>query len=149
MRLWKLVFVIAGLGVTACTTFHEVKAIYPGVGNPNLSPTTVSSLQPTLKWQPISESDGSYDLVIYEGITGEGVYYRLGLTETEHTVAQPLKPATRYYWAVRVRSGGQVSDWSRYSYDAYYGFGFVLARNVPFWFQTPEEVGKSLSPQVR
>jgi len=156
MKLPKWVFIIVVLSmtmilsITACTTFHGITPISPKVGDPYLFPT-VESLQPTLRWQPVSDPESSYDLVIYEGITitpqtggevkravGERVYYREGLRETAHQIEQPLKPDTEYYWAVRIRRGAQVAEWSHYDYRLFTGMVSVKGTKLPFRFQTPK-----------
>ena len=71
------------------------------------SPTVVESLAPQFKWQPGSESETRYDLVIFDttssGKPGRSVYYREGLEIAEHKIEQPLQPDAIYYWTVRSR----------------------------------------------
>lgn len=144
--LW--VVIIGGcLGLTGCmtllapfwpsyTTIHGLTPVHPHVGG------RVESLRPTFRWEPPAhEPDVAYDLIIYEsllGVLGKEVYFREGLTNPEHQVEEPLRPNTLYYWSVRVRRGGQVSDWSRFDVTA---VGLPGKKSeLPFFiFKTPEK----------
>ena len=141
------------LAVTACssTTFSGVTPISPKVGGtPQSSWTTVDTLQPLLRWTPASEPDASYDVIIYEGVkatsfmrgtertVGTRAYYREGLKATEHRVEERLRPHMEYYWSVRIRRDGQVSDWSRYDYrKGNFVIGGQWGNNLLFRFKTP------------
>ncbi len=146
MRRWRLALALILLGLVGCATPHVVTPIYPKVGNP-MSPATVDSLLPTLKWQALDSGDATYDLVIYESLTtkegkkalGREVYYRKGLAGTEHRLEEPLKPDTEYYWSVRVRKGDTVSKWATYDYDLFLGAAYMWAWNKPFIFRTPSQ----------
>lgn len=94
----------------------------------------VPSLRPTLRWETFPRAldraklasdvlrrvhDVTYELKIWqaEGCErGWPVYERIGLVNPEHTLQQPLAPATRYFWSVRARFtlGGRpaVTPWS-------------------------------------
>lgn len=81
----------------------------------------VDSLRPTLRWssfpravdqarlpRDVLQAIGSvsYDLKIWreEGCErGHLVYERSGLATPDHTLEQPLEPASRYFWSVRAR----------------------------------------------
>jgi len=142
--LLAVVAVLAG-----CTSFHELKPLYPDVGNPNF-PTRVDSLQPTFRWEAAKESGTSYDFIIYEGIrtesfmagvkraVGKEIYYRENLPQPEHRVEEPLQPDREYYWTVRTRQGDRVSAWARYDYTLFLGTAYMRAGNQPFIFKTPE-----------
>ena len=118
----------------------------PEVGH--YSPTVVESLVPQLKWQPASESEVRYDLVIFEttssGKPGRSVYYREGLEIAEHKVEQPLNPDAVYYWTVRSRKGPTVSDWSSYDHKLLvpipFGFYYQGQGNLLFPFKTPPPI---------
>ncbi len=107
----------------------------------------------------MEEPDVQYDFIIYESdrlpfqyhpadwSIGSVVYYREGLKEPEHKLEEPLKPHRGYYWSVRVRRGENVSDWSRFTDYACYGYYSRCGiYKYPFFvFQTPS---KTLSAQV-
>lgn len=142
--LFLLAFILAG-----CTSFHGLKPLYPDPGHPS-SPKKVESLQPTFRWQASSTQGVTYDLIIYEGIkvsdwkgtkrsVGREVYYREGLTGTEHRMEEPLKPKSEYYWSIRARNGDKVTAWSLYDYTLFLGTAYVKATNQPFIFQTPDK----------
>ena len=153
MKRLAWVLILGLLGLTACTTFHGVKPIYPGVGNPNYDPPTVDSLQPILRWKPSPVPDVSYDLIIYECVKagsfgswegiqrtmGKVAYYREGIPEPEHKVEESLKADREYYWSVRVRQGEKVSAWSVYDYDLFLVTAYMFAKNQFFRFKTPEK----------
>jgi hypothetical protein len=134
-----------------CTAFHGITPIEPEVGNPCLA-RKVNSLQPILSWKPSERPGVTYDLIIYESIEvqdmaepgrvvrqpGDVVYYREGLTLTEHLVEEPLKPKTYYYWSIRVRSNGDISKWSHYDYYANYCLYSVYSGNYLFPFVTSD-----------
>jgi hypothetical protein len=64
-RLFAALFLF---GLAGCTSFHLLKPMNPGVGNPNKDPDEVASLRPTLSWEPSADTGVTYDLIIYEGI---------------------------------------------------------------------------------
>jgi len=150
MKVPRGILLFCVLSLSACTTFHGVTAVSPEVGNPKFPPT-VDSLQPTLKWELSDQPDVTFDLIIYEGLVtesfwrgtersvGKQVYYREGLTEREHHLAEALKPSTEYYWAVRTRRNDAVSPWSRYDYFLFLGTAWVKGNNLLFMFKTPSE----------
>jgi hypothetical protein len=136
----------------ACVTPHgtsQIKPISPAVGDPHLF-RKVASLQPTLQWEPPPAPGTTYDLVIYEGIKvtsfwkgtkrsiGRQVYYRQGITTSSHRVEDTLKPNMEYYWSVRVRRDGIVSDWAKYDYKALTPIYYKEGRALPFMFKTPK-----------
>ena len=143
----RLALLLPFLALLGCTTYSGVKPIYPDVGNPKW-PTLVDGLQPTFQWEARPDAE-SYDFIIYEGIkiqsglatkraVGREVYYREGLQGTKHQLEEPLKPASDYYWSVRVRRGSYVSPWSLYNYELFLGTAYMKGTNLPFIFQTPE-----------
>lgn len=131
-----------------CTSFRGIAPIYPEVGNPNY-PQLADSLQPTFKWQPVSEPEITYDFIMYEVLknesfmegtkrfVGKKVYYRQGLIKSEHTMEEILKPGSEYYWSVRTRRGDKISEWSIYDYTLFLGTAYVNQANRPFIFKTP------------
>ncbi len=149
MRVKSSVLYIVCLILFGCTTFHEIKPIYPVVADPNRQ-KGVDSLQPTLRWDPTPEHDVTYDLIIYKGVKvktqwwagsiwseGREVYYRQALKEPEHTVEEPLEPDTVYYWTIRTRRGEKVSEWASYDYYIWSQFGDLRMNNNHFIFKTP------------
>jgi len=154
MKTRMLILTISLLLLSGCNTFHGVTVISPKVGDPR-NPTKAESLQPILQWKASSQTDGTYDVTIYEGIViattldelrgqvkravGKMVYYREGIKETNHKVEEPLKPNHEYYWSVRVRQGDQVSQWSQYDYFLFAGVGYVKGEHLTFSFKTPKK----------
>lgn len=111
------------LGLTSCawwTNIHgEVTPTSPKAADCFLDrPTRVESLRPAFRWEPVAEPGVQYDFIIFEAhkilplwIIGREVYYREGLAEPEHRLDDPLRPQTYYFWSVRVRREGNVSEW--------------------------------------
>jgi len=150
MRKRLGLLLLAALLLAGCTSFHGVKPLYPEVGNPRF-PTETESLRPTFRWEASAYPDATYDFIVYEGVriesfmegvkrsVGKEIYYRQGLTGTEHTIEETLKPDSDYYWSVRVRRGETVSEWALYDYTLFLGTAYVHAGNQPFIFKTPED----------
>ncbi len=146
MNRWIGILIIVLLGISGCWSHSGLKPIYPQAMT---SPVVVDSVQPTLRWKSASESNVTYDVIIYDVIktqvtatkpraTGKVVYYREGIKESEHKIEDPLKTNTEYFWSVRFRSGEKVSDWSTWSYTFYVYGQYIEEKNVPFMFKTPE-----------
>ena len=146
MKNWICILTIGLLGISGCWSHSGLKPIYPQAMT---SPVVVDSVQPTLRWKSASESNVTYDVIIYDVIktqvtatkpraTGKVVYYREGIKESEHKIEDPLNPNTEYFWSVRFRSGEKVSAWSTWSYSFYVGGVSVEEKNAPFVFKTPE-----------
>ena len=102
------------------------------------------SLTPTLRWPPVAPPPGlarvTYELRVWRVVheyPRELVYVREGLPEPQHTLTEPLKPATEYAWTTRARleSDGRVrlSDW-RVPYGTRFG---VLPHPLYARFVTP------------
>jgi len=104
-------------------------------------------VRPTFRWQPFGEAT-TYDLIIYESLeatydeglyirstslVGKRIYYREGLTETEHTVEEPLLAGRKYVWSVRAHQNDRVTPWATYSFHGLGGSG----ANQLFGFETP------------
>lgn len=154
MKRWIGFLAFALSSLTACQTVQGIKPIYPEVGNPNI-PAKVDSLQPTFRWDPPSDVNASYDLIIYEVLNpgtfwqrasrrpGRMVYYRQAIKDTSHTVEETLKPNTEYYWSIRLRQGDKVSPWSTYDHAMFVPvpFGFIHERGTSllFLFKTPDK----------
>lgn len=135
--------------IEGCTSYSLIKPLTPSAGNPNSDPEIVSSLSPTLTWEPAADSNITYDLIIYEKIedepspgeierrVGNRVYYEEGIAQAKHAVRMPLNPATEYYWSIRVRKGNEISEWSRYDYSKFLLFDNVNVHDTFFRFKTP------------
>lgn len=140
-----LIFILLLYG---CTSFSLIKPVYPPVGNPNKDPDEVESLQPTLQWEGSDSPDATYDLIVFEGSKeesfwggtkcsiGDTVCYKENLKETSYTFDKKLKPDTEYYWSIRIRRPGFVSNWSTYDWDMFLVFSYVRVSNSLFRFKT-------------
>jgi len=145
MNRWICILIIVLLGISGCWSHSGLKPIYPEAMT---SPVVTDSVQPTLRWKPASESNVTYDVIIYDVITakppakpramGKVVYYREGIKESQHKIEDPLNSNTEYFWSARFRSGEKVSAWSTWSYSFYVYGQSIEERNVPFLFKTPE-----------
>ena len=105
---------------------------------------TVDSLQPVLRWHPIaSEGVTNYDIVLYKqydnAIPGEQVYYREGISTTEHRVEEQLNPNTKYLWSVRGRKQDIVSPWASWHGAAWLVLASEHWSGRFFGFQTPSQ----------
>lgn len=102
---------------------------------------TVDSLRPILRWQPVPLDGVTYDIVIYKQydttLSGPQVYYREGISATEHQVEDHLKPGTKYLWSVRMRQQDQVSPWATWHGNAYLVLAAESWSNRFFGFETP------------
>lgn len=138
----------------------------------------VDSLQPTLRWESFprpqdqeADKDGvlnrirniTYDLTIWRveprRFHGRGldypielVYARQGLPEPLHTVADGLRPSTKYFWTVRARFelDGQtrVTRWGRVGRETGGRSPFVL-NLFQYRFETsPQFLPPSASPTL-
>jgi hypothetical protein len=103
-------------------TMYGIKPIYPPVEflKSMITPTWVSSLQPTLQWEPYQGNNVTYDLIIWRGgYHTELIYSREGLSEAFHVLETPLPSASVYRWTVRARytSGGltRITEWAMWS----------------------------------
>ncbi len=150
MKRHNLIITIFLLVLVGCTSFSDIKPLSPEVGNPNF-PKQAENLQPTFKWEAAQRSGVTYDLIVYEGIkvesfwegvkrsVGKEIYYKEGLTKTEHKIEIPLEPGREYYWTVRTRQGDKVSSWAKYDYTLFLGTAYMRTGNRPFVFKTPEK----------
>jgi hypothetical protein len=160
MRRFIFALIVGMVGFVACVTHQPLRPIYPQAQVIPEFPTPVNSLQPILKWKPLSEPNVSYDVIIYEGVrvqiphyflgtklveryenklvTGKMIYYREGIKEPQHRIEEPLKPNAEYFWSLRARKGDIITPWSTLDYSVYYGIGGGWGRNVPFTFKTPD-----------
>jgi len=154
MRPITFMFLVCSLFLAGCSSsFNSIKPIYPEIANP-LFPNTIDNLQPTFRWEPLQESNITYDFILYEGLNsfkynidastgniGKEVYYRENFAEPQCKLDQPLKAKTEYYWSVRIRRGQSISEWSLYDYVYFTGLGIGQLHNRNFVFRTPNETG--------
>jgi hypothetical protein len=132
-------------------------------------PCAVESLSPLMKWSSENPSDNVFDLIIYSavaravgesvGFNGESlavsyvpgieVYYKEGLTSTEHLVEKQLEPGAVYVWAVRTRQGDKVGLWPKYSFNNGIPFFAPGSSGTNLWWQfmTPSP-SKDASPRA-
>lgn len=112
-----------------------------------------ASRNPTLKWKPATDPDVTYDVVVYEAVAldqmshgylwvaGPIIEYETGIKTAHYNLKNKLKANTKYYWSVRMRKDGTVTNWSTISYS-YFAFLLVAAvsgsgSGVLFNFSTP------------
>jgi hypothetical protein len=138
---WKLTCTEEYRGVTPISPVSKA-ATFP----------KVRDLQPTLEWQESARTDVTHDVIIYEAlyyekagstryIQGPIVNYVSGLSEPRYTVRKPLNADSKYFWSVRLREDGTVSNWSSASHKSFYFllfiYGWERGAGVPFNFSTP------------
>lgn len=139
-------------GIDCTEQYRGVEPITPKVGTkffPNkVAFGKVDSVRPTLSWRGSSQPSVTYDLVVSEaaayGQFGEIQYmagrvsiYAEGIHAPEFQVQSALKPATKYFWSVRLREGDTVSHWSRFDYFKFYLVSMWRGQHM-FAFETPE-----------
>lgn len=146
-RHWRIIpvlsLILATLSVMGCgrPTTVGLHPLYPPVVRKGYSLmadfVAVETLTPTFRWQALAipPTDAStpavyprIDPVTYEiriwrttvGERGKLVVRRDGLTATDHRVAQPLEPDTRYLWSVRahfmIDGRRRTTEWSLAGY---------------------------------
>lgn len=111
----------------------------------NVQLETISSLRPKFEWSPVVAPNATYDLIVCLGVSnsigcwspGKTVYYRSRLTNSSHTVAEPLAPDTIYVWSVRAHSGTRASKWASYGDDHPDIFQASNHHEVMYPFKTP------------
>lgn len=109
----------------------------------HMRPRRTDSLSPVLAWKSSTPAE-AFDLVVYAGFPvgesytrGKEVYYREGLTNTQHRIEEALLRDQVYLWSVRARSGSSHGPWATYDYSA----PAISARGQRLWwrFKTPRE----------
>jgi hypothetical protein len=130
---WLLRLFLLSLGCLAgCVeevkVFSGLKPAYPPAVTHGC--TTVTSLQPTFRWQPYLEREGdegspsitavTYQLRIWleeHGAPGVLVYTREGVREPLHRIEDKLAPSKTYFWSVRanflLNGTARVTDWGQ------------------------------------
>lgn len=138
-----------GWGIECTKKYHGVTPIQPKTATQSFN--VVDSLTPSFEWKPSSKEGITYDLVIYEAmpyslagmvteyLPGRVVVYEEGLKSPAWQPDAPLKPDHKYYWAVRLRQDRIVSNWSKYSYFAFYIVGWASGHGQWFSFSTPSK----------
>lgn len=137
-------------GINCTGKYGGVTPAYPPVETNNFP--VVSSLQPTFRWEPSKKDGVLYDLVLYRAVSfsplgiggdflpGQMVEYRQGLGEPSYQSSKPLEPNEKYFWSVRLRRDGIVSNWSSFSYLNFMIVAYTSGRSSWFGFATPEDV---------
>ena len=134
----KLTFVaLLILGILGCRNgYGPITPVSPLSTYMSPNPT-VDSLRPILRWQPFSSDSVTYDVVIYKQyertLPGERVYYREGISNTQHQVEDSLKPDTKYLWSVRARLQDRLTPWATW-HGVWYAESWS---NRLFGFETP------------
>ena len=127
-------FAVVGLtclaSMTACTSYEGLRIVEPAYQ------ATVTTLQPTLRWDAVPGNNVTYDIVVYEGEGATPVYQRERLSGTAHRIEQDLKPNTLYRWSVRSREGSTVSEWSKHQTQVFTGVSYHSRKRMPE-FTTP------------
>lgn len=138
----------ADWGVNCTGKYAGVTPTYPPVETNNFP--VVSTLQPTFKWEPSTNPSIQYDFVLYRAVShgslgiggrylpGHVVEYRQGLVEPSFQPSGRLEPNEKYFWSVRLRRDGIVSNWSRFSYLNFMIFAFTSGHSSWFGFATPD-----------
>jgi hypothetical protein len=135
-------------GVECDRNSQGVKPISPQLSG--TEPITVDGLAPRFAWEPSTDTDVAYDLVIFEAASyrrgsltqympGRQVKYVEGLSSPSYAMEEELKPGTRYFWSVRLRRGDTISNWSTYGYFHFYLVAWATGGGHWFSFVTPGE----------
>lgn len=150
-------------GISCTKQFHGITPVRPAeVKGFN----AVDRLDPILQWQPSTDPQVTYDVIVYEAADYKGrngtnymlgriAAYRQGLTAPQWQVDRPLLPGQKYFWSVRLRKGDTVSNWSTYTYFNFFLIGFSSGSGQWFGFMAPEAVsvepgqGLAARPQQR
>jgi hypothetical protein len=139
-------------GIECTGKYHGIIPDYPPVETDAFP--LVDGPQPTFKWQPSSRADVSYDFVLYQAVAyrpaglmtlylpGAVMDYHQGLEEPRYQPSTPLQPDSRYYWTVRLRRDGTVSNWSSFSYFQFMIFAARSGHSPWFGFSTPPATGE-------
>lgn len=65
------------------------------------------------------------------------VDYQQGLTKPDYRPGMALEPDTKYFWTVRLRHDGIVSNWTSMSYFQFLVFAAKSGVTPWFGFSTP------------
>jgi hypothetical protein len=136
-------------GIECTKSYRGVTPIRPELAKGGFA--NVDSLTPSFEWKPSSRDDVSYDLVIYEAFAytrdvmqtrsqympGRVAVYEEGLKAAVWRPDTPLKPDRKYFWSVRLRRDGTVTNWSDYSYFSFYLVAWSSGYGQLFGFSTP------------
>ena len=139
----------------------SIKPIYPEM-NPGFVSRyqTITNHSPEWKWKDNRKDlkkDGlTFDVCIFETpyrsiedikkknyqtqtSWGIPVYSTNNLATNFHQGAIKLKPDTYYNWAVRIRDGESVSEWSFFNQEIWIFSVELIYNNIPFGFKTPAQ----------
>lgn len=138
----------ADWGVDCSGKFAGVTPSYPPVETNNFP--VVTSLQPTFRWEPSSKDGVLYDLILYRVVShspfgiggillpGQVVDYQQGLAAPSYRPSTQLEPGEKYFWSVRLRRDGTVSNWSRFSFFNFMLVAWTSGHSSWFGFATPD-----------
>jgi len=136
-------------GVKCEGKYGGLTPTYPPVETNNFP--VVSDVQPTFTWEPSTTQGVLYDFVLYRAVSysplgiggkylpGKVVEYSQGLTDPTYQPSKPLEPDQKYFWSIRLRRDGIVSNWSRFSYFNFMIFAYTSGHSSWFGFATPEK----------
>ncbi|MDR3570198.1 MAG: hypothetical protein P4L43_19400 [Syntrophobacteraceae bacterium] len=114
----------------------------------------IDTLQPDLRWKDTKSQGQTYDVAVWQSQSktpdksivgtpfeprewGKQVYYVQGISANYFRIDKPLQPNTCYHWSVRIRTGGDVSEWATFSQAALSPIGLGYAYRLPYGFITP------------
>jgi hypothetical protein len=134
-----------GWGINCTKQFHGITPVRP-VEVRGFS--AVDRLDPIFQWQPSTDPQVTYDVIVYEAadykgrngtnyVLGRIAAYRQGLTSSVWQIDRPLTAGQRYFWSVRLRKGDTVTNWSTYTYFNFFLIGASFGSGQWFSFTTP------------
>ncbi len=154
MRRMTLVLIMGLIIISGCTmpTYKGgIEPIYPGIRMLGKTYETVETLTPTFRWKSDVTYPHTYDFSIWDigksvgtGLNaymitrGPAVYYKEALSKPEHTVEIPLGPDSVYFWSVRIRSAGKLSEWATFDYHQSVGLMHFKGNHWMYYFKTPK-----------
>jgi hypothetical protein len=158
MRRLTFVLIVGLISISGCTmpTYKGgIEPVYPGIRMLGKTYETVETLTPTFRWKSDVTYPHTYDFAIWDGgkrvetdlnaymiAKGPAVYYKEALPKPEHTVEIPLGPDSVYFWSVRIRSNGKVSEWATFDYQQSVGLMYSKGTSWMYYFKTPKETAK-------
>lgn len=154
MKRLTLIIIMGLIFISGCTLpvyKGGIEPIYPGIRTVGKTYETIDTLTPTFRWKSDVMSPHTYDFAIWDGgkrvetdlnafmiAKGPAVYYKEALSKPEHTVEIPLGPDSIYFWSVRIRSNGKVSEWATFDYYQSVGVASSKGRAWMYYFRTPK-----------
>jgi hypothetical protein len=141
----------------------------PPASGPRPPAAEAPSRTPLLEWEPLPRTfwrsapasweavnDRRYDLRIWSVVDdapSDLVYERVGLTGTRHQVEVPLKPASMYFWSVRLRGTvdgrPRAAPWSAWKLPRFHTQSFLRDARIVGYYRhadtmTPVSIGSAL-----